>query len=328
MRPQGEIEMVTPDIFSRKDTEHAWLAKDCMRRAALSYEQAEMWREAADCWSEADEAARAAEIYLRLNDYEQSASLLRAAGRYSEARAQYEAWHATLRPEDAVARVKALLGISLCLLRMKLQHTARGHYLRARAIIESEALQRDALTNGCCWELLAEYGLEIERDDIVQVAYEKALVCYGPQYNAERVRTARAFLKAVKGNRLLAEELTERLSEWSLSLPVVDRTEVEPGRHAAFIARGRAGNISDVDYLMHTLESEPRMAMTRLVDYALGLVQTTHGEERIKHYLFEGTETQRNYAALYFKRLGRKRQALLGEAFNQGKISRVQAFAE
>jgi tetratricopeptide (TPR) repeat protein len=320
--------MVVPDIFRQQNTERLWLARDCMRRAALSYEQAEMWREAADCWSEANEMAKAAELYLRLNDYEQSASMLMAAGRYREAHARYEMWLAELKQENATARVRALLGISLCLIRMKLQRQARETYLRACDIIERESLQRDALTNGCCWERLGEYGLEIERDDIVQVAYEKALVCYGPQYNSERVRAARAFLKAVKGNRLLSEELRERVAEWSRVLPPVDRTEVEPGRHAAFIARGRAGNVSDVDYLMHTLESEPRMAMTRLVDYALGLVQTTHGEERIKHYLFEGTETQRNYAALYFKRMGQGRQRLLAEAFNQGKIDRAQAFAE
>lgn len=321
--------MITLDIFNLPDGERVWLARACMSRAALGYEQAEMWQDAAACWNEAGETDKAAELYLRLNDYEQSAATLMAAGRFAEAQAQYELWMTTIRPEDVVSHVKALLGISLCRTRMKHPHTARGAYLRARTIIENEkALSRDALTDGACWEALAEFGLEVERDDILQVAYEKALLCYGTQYNAERVRAAQEYLKAVKENRLLREELGERLAEWSREMPVVDRTEVEPGRHAAFIARGRAGNVSDVDYLMHTLESEPRMAMTRLVDYALGLVQTAHGEERIRHYLFEGTETQRNYAALYFKRMGGKREQLLADAFNQGKIDRIQAFAK
>src|ERR1051325_41227 len=305
-KPQVETEMATLDMFGPLDAGPVWLLKDCMRRAALNYEQVEMWREAAYCWSEAGETARATELCLRLNDYERSAALLLAAGRYREARAQYEMWLAALKPEDAVPRVKALLGISLSQMGMKLYVEARGAYLKAREIVESESETRDEMTNGACWELLGEFGLEIEREDIVQVAYEKALCCYGSQYNAERVRAARAFLKAVKGNRLLVEELTERVAEWSRELPVEDRTEVEPGRQAAFIARGRAGNVTDVDYLMHMLESEPRMALTRLVDYALGLVQTTHGKERIRHYLLEGTQTQKNYAALYFKRMERQ----------------------
>ncbi|HEX8772813.1 MAG TPA: hypothetical protein VF735_04350 [Pyrinomonadaceae bacterium] len=320
--------MVTPDIFNLPEGQRVWLMRDCMRRAALNYEQLEMWQDAALCWSEAGETDRAAELYLRVNDYEQSASMLTAAGRDAEAQARYEMWMTTIKAEDTVSLVKALLGISLCQTRMKSAHAARETYLRARAIVEDESLQRDALTRGDCWEALGEFGLKVRRDDILQVAYEKALLCYGPQYNAERVRAARAYAVAVKGNRLLSEELAERLAEWSRELPADDRTEVEPGRHAAFIARGRAGNVSDVDYLMHTLESEPRMAMTHLVDYALGLVQTSHGEQRIRHYLFEGTERQRNYAALYFKRMGRKGRLFLAEAFNQGKIDFAQAFAK
>ncbi|HEX8141239.1 MAG TPA: hypothetical protein VF553_01500 [Pyrinomonadaceae bacterium] len=311
------------DILSLDDNQREWLVKDCLRRAAHNYEKAEVLREAAVCWSEAGETTKAAELYLQLKDYERSASMLLYAGRYDEARAQYEMWLTVIRPEDALARVTALLGLSLCLIRMKMAHAARGPYLAARAVIESDDLHRDSLASGRCWEALAQYGLSRERLDIVQVAYENALSHYGPQYNGERVRAAQDYLRAVRANRLLAEELTERLNEWSLELPPVDRTAVEPGRQAAFIARGRAGNVSDVDYLMHMLESEPQPAITRLVDYALGLVQTPHGEERIRHYLFEGTQAQRNYAALYFRRMGRKHQPLLLEAFNQGKIDRA-----
>jgi tetratricopeptide (TPR) repeat protein len=321
--------MVLLDIFSTQDTAREWLANDCLRRAALNYEQAELWMEAAACWSEAGEPNKAAELYLRLNDYGQSAALLLSAGRYSEALEQYNKWLDAAAAEDSVSRVTALLGISLCHMKMESNSkSGRDVYRAARGTIEAVSDWQDALTIGRCWEAFAQYGLSIERTDILQVAYEKALANYGTQYNVERVRAAQAYLEAIKGNRLLREELTERLAEWRQGLPVVDRSEVEPGRHAAFIARGRAGNVSDVDYLMHMLESEPRVAIYRLVDYALGLVQTSHGEERIKHYLFNGTETQRNYAALYFKRMGSKWQRLLIEAFNQGKIDRAQAFAK
>jgi tetratricopeptide (TPR) repeat protein len=321
------MEMLLLDVFSILETERDWLAKDCLRRAAFNFEQAEVLQEAAHCWREAGETSKAVELYLLLDDYEHSAALLAASGRYTEAQSHYEQWLRVLRPDDAVGRVTALLGIALCLVRVKSTQAARGSYRRAREIIESESAPRDALTSGRCWEALGEYGRHIEREDIVQVAYENALAHYGRVYGGERVRAARAYLSAVEDNRLLAEDLNERLAEWNAEQPPAPlQTEIEPGRYAAFVARGRAGNVADVDYLMHRLESEPNVAISKLVDYALGLVSTTHGEERIKHYLFEGTQMQRNYAALYFKRLGRH-GFLLIEAVKQNKIDHAQAFA-
>jgi hypothetical protein len=203
---------------------------------------------------------------------------------------------------------------------------ARKAYVRARRLIEDANGWHDDLAAGRCWESLGQYGLSVERDDIIQVAYENALAHYGSLYNGERVRAARMYLEAVEGNRLLAEELTGRLAEWSREASPVVQTEIEPGRNAAFAARGRAGNVSDVDYFMHLLESEPSVTITRAVEDALGLVKTPHGEERIKHYLFEGTQKQRDFAARYFKRMGEKGQQLLIEAFNQGKIDRIADF--
>ncbi|MEH1936646.1 MAG: hypothetical protein V7L14_23675 [Nostoc sp.] len=97
-------------------------------------------------------------------------------------------------------------------------------------------------------------------------------------------------------------------------------------RYDVFVAMGRTGGVSDVDTLMESLENEQNTATTKLVDYTLGLVNTNEGKDRIRHYLFNGTQIQRNYAALYFKRKGAK--DILIEAVQQGCIDRVQAFSK
>lgn len=93
-----------------------------------------------------------------------------------------------------------------------------------------------------------------------------------------------------------------------------------------FVALARNGGVSDVDFLLQALEVDGNTATYKLVDFALGLVETPQGKDRIRHYLFNGTQMQRNYAALYFKRLGAK--DVLAEAVKQGCIDRVQAFSK
>lgn len=97
-------------------------------------------------------------------------------------------------------------------------------------------------------------------------------------------------------------------------------------RYHHFRALGQSGTGADVDLLMHTLHHQSDFATSRLVDFALGLVETGEGTARLRHYLFNGTTVQRNYAALYFKRRGRL--GLLDEAVAQGKIDAVQAYAQ
>nr|WP_322714982.1 hypothetical protein [Nostoc sp. ChiSLP03a]MDZ8216268.1 hypothetical protein [Nostoc sp. ChiSLP03a] len=97
-------------------------------------------------------------------------------------------------------------------------------------------------------------------------------------------------------------------------------------RYDAFVAMARAGGVSDIDTLMENLENDRTSATYKLVDFTLGLVNTPQGEDRIRHYLFNGTQIQRNYAALYFKRRGAKN--ILKEAVNQGCIDKLQAFSK
>jgi hypothetical protein len=96
-------------------------------------------------------------------------------------------------------------------------------------------------------------------------------------------------------------------------------------RYHQFVARGNSAQPADVDFLMHALTAQDDFATSRLVDFALSLVDTREGKQRLRHYLFHGEPRQRNYAALYFKRKGYS--DLLDEAVAQGKIDQTQAYA-
>jgi hypothetical protein len=88
--------------------------------------------------------------------------------------------------------------------------------------------------------------------------------------------------------------------------------------------RAQSGTASDVDYLMQTLDTNQSFTGTKLIDYALTLVASEEGARRIKHFLFNGSTVQRNYAALYFKR--RKANQIIDEAIQRGCIDTIQAY--
>lgn len=97
------------------------------------------------------------------------------------------------------------------------------------------------------------------------------------------------------------------------------------GRYDYFVSLGTAGTPEAVDELMQALMAEDDIASSRLVDFALGLVENVEGRQRLRHYLFEGNHRQRNYATLYFKR--RNVTYYLEEAVAAGKIDAAQAFS-
>ncbi len=86
------------------------------------------------------------------------------------------------------------------------------------------------------------------------------------------------------------------------------------------------GRKQDIDHLMAILRDDPNFVTCKLIDYALSLVETREGVQRLKYYLFRGVQIQRNYAALYFKRKGFK--PLLREALSRGCIDEQQAFSK
>jgi hypothetical protein len=91
------------------------------------------------------------------------------------------------------------------------------------------------------------------------------------------------------------------------------------------IDKAQTGTKEDVDFIMGCLTSDSSLAMTRFVDFALGLVVDPIGFAQIKYYLYNGTLIQRNYASLYFNRLGE--WEIVKEAYKQGLIDEIQAFA-
>ena len=90
--------------------------------------------------------------------------------------------------------------------------------------------------------------------------------------------------------------------------------------------RAQSGSASDVDYLMQNLDTNESLTGYKLLDYALGLVSSEDGRNRIKHFLFNGSEVQRNYAALYFKRRGANQ--IVDEAVRRGCIDTTQAYSK
>lgn len=70
--------------------------------------------------------------------------------------------------------------------------------------------------------------------------------------------------------------------------------------------KGRAlsGKNDDVDFLMGLLDSNNSIVTCKMVDFALGQVSSPEGRIRIEFYLYNGSPIQRNYACIYFKRMG------------------------
>ncbi len=97
-------------------------------------------------------------------------------------------------------------------------------------------------------------------------------------------------------------------------------------RFELFEQMGKAGTPEAIDIMMESLEIDPSSSPHKLVDYTLGLVKNLEGQLRIEHYLFNGTQVQRNYAALYFKRIGAV--GILTEAVEMGCVDRIQAFSK
>ncbi len=91
------------------------------------------------------------------------------------------------------------------------------------------------------------------------------------------------------------------------------------------IDRAVNGQVDDVDFIVGHLTPDVTLSTTRIVDYALSLVETDSGVERVEFYLFNGTQIQRNYATLFLSRRGD--WDVVNRAFSQGLIDEIQAYA-
>lgn len=91
------------------------------------------------------------------------------------------------------------------------------------------------------------------------------------------------------------------------------------------IDRASRGTSEDVDFLLGHLTPDATLATTKFVDYALGRAEDVAAVGRIEHYLFHGTQMQRNYCSLFFNRRGDR--LLVRKTHEQGLIDEIQAFA-
>lgn len=80
-----------------------------------------------------------------------------------------------------------------------------------------------------------------------------------------------------------------------------------------------------VSIIMKDLKSTMTIAQSKFIDFALGHVDSEEGIEAMAHYLFHGTQIQRNYCTLYFCRRGE--YPIVREAFDLGLIDAKQAFS-
>lgn len=97
------------------------------------------------------------------------------------------------------------------------------------------------------------------------------------------------------------------------------------GKVKELVDKANNGKPEDIDYILNHLTPDVSIATTRFVDYALGLVESNVGVKRIEYYLFNGTQIQRNYCALYFNR--KDDWPIVKKAYERGCIDQIQAFA-
>lgn len=184
-------------------------------RAAAMFETAECWLEASSCWQAAGLTDRAIRTLEEGGDLRSAAVLLQESGSVEEA---LNLWGKIISVEkgDFESRLAARFGLASCLfLKKENLPRAKKTYREARIMLsEMESRNERPLTAGRCWEWLGWFGKVLGRHDLIQVGYERALYCYGELLKHERQRTARVYLDAVSGNRLLADDLEKRLMRW------------------------------------------------------------------------------------------------------------------
>lgn len=85
------------------------------------------------------------------------------------------------------------------------------------------------------------------------------------------------------------------------------------------------GTKTSIDEIMKHLNKRMTLAESKFIDFALGRVESDEGFKIMEHYLFHGTQIQRNYCALYFGR--RSEYHIIRKAFEKGLIDAEQAFS-
>lgn len=92
-----------------------------------------------------------------------------------------------------------------------------------------------------------------------------------------------------------------------------------------YIGLAKEGSKASIDEIMIHLNENMTLVESKFIDFALGLVSNHEGVNIMEHYLFNGTQIQRNYSALYFGRRGE--YLIIRKAYDEGLIDAKQAFS-
>ncbi len=92
-----------------------------------------------------------------------------------------------------------------------------------------------------------------------------------------------------------------------------------------FINLAKTGTEESIGEIMRHLNKNMTLSESKFIDFALGNVENDTGIKTMEYYLFNGTQIQRNYCALYFGR--RCDYHIIRKAYNAGLIDAKQAFS-
>ena len=92
-----------------------------------------------------------------------------------------------------------------------------------------------------------------------------------------------------------------------------------------YISLAKEGTEASISLVMKDLNETMTIVDSKFIDFALGHVNSEEGIKVMEHYLFHGTQIQRNYCTLYFCRRGE--YLLVREAYDKGLIDAKQAFS-
>lgn len=92
-----------------------------------------------------------------------------------------------------------------------------------------------------------------------------------------------------------------------------------------YIDLAKEGTEESIGKIMKDLNTEVSIVDSKFIDFALGNVESEEGFKVMEYYLFHGDQIQRNYATLYFGRLGE--YLIIRKAYDMGLIDIKQAFS-
>lgn len=92
-----------------------------------------------------------------------------------------------------------------------------------------------------------------------------------------------------------------------------------------YISLAKSGTAQSVDSMMDDLNLNITLAASKIIDYSLGFISSDEGLDRMAFYLFNGTQMQRNYCAIFFNRRGDWQ--LVRQAYEKGLIDYKQYFS-